>query len=106
MQLPDSVKAYFESEQPADSEAFLAAFTDDAIVEDEGARREGLDAIHAWWTAARRRYQYTAKPIETTGTGNPITVRAVVTGNFPGSPTTLTYRFTLRDRKIALLEIA
>ncbi len=70
MQLPDSVKAYFESEQPADSEAFLAAFTDDAIVEDEGARREGLDAIHAWWTAARRRYQYTAKPIETTGTGN------------------------------------
>jgi hypothetical protein len=28
-----------------------------------------------------------------------------VTGLFPGSPATLTYTFTLRDRKIAELEI-
>ncbi len=106
MQLPDSIKTYFESKQPDDTEGLLAAFTDNAIVEDEGARREGLAAIHAWWTATRRQYQYTAEPFETTGTRNAITVRAVVTGSFPGSPTTLTYRFTLRDRKIARLEIA
>jgi hypothetical protein len=32
-------------------------------------------------------------------------VTARLTGNFPGSPVTLRYHFTLRDDTIALLEI-
>ena len=105
MNMPDSVKAFFDADQRGGTEALAAAFLDDAVVRDEGTRREGLPAIRAWWTAAKQQYRHTAMPIEVTGTGDAISVCAVVTGQFPGSPATLTYIFTLRDRKIAELEI-
>lgn len=104
MTMPDSVKAFFEAERLG-TEALSAAFLADAVVQDEHMRREGLTAIRDWWTAARQRYQHTAMPIEVTGTGDAVSVCAVVTGRFPGSPATLTYTFTLRHQKIAELEI-
>jgi ketosteroid isomerase-like protein len=106
MAMPLSVKAFFDAGQRADPGALAAAFLDDAIVRDEGARHEGLTAIREWWTAAKRKYRHTALPIEMTGMGDVVSVCAVVTGSFPGSPATLTFNFTLRDRKIAALEIA
>lgn len=102
--MPDSVKAFFDAERSG-PEALADAFQEDAVVKDERTRREGLAAIRDWWTAAREKYQHTAMPIEIMGTGNAVSVCAVVTGLFPGSPATLTYTFTLRDRKIAELEI-
>jgi ketosteroid isomerase-like protein len=102
--MPDSVRTFFDAERVG-PEALAAAFLDDAVVRDEHTRREGLAAIREWWTAARRKYQHTAMPIEVTGTGDTVSVCAVVTGRFPGSPATLTYAFTLRDEKIAALEI-
>jgi hypothetical protein len=104
MMMPDSVKAFFDAERSG-PEALADAFQEDAVVKDERTRREGLAAIRDWWTAAREKYQHTAMPIEIMGTGNAVSVCAVVTGLFPGSPATLTYTFTLRDRKIAELEI-
>ncbi len=104
MTMPDNVKAFFDAERLG-AEALAAAFLDDAVVRDERTRREGLAAIREWWTAARQKYQHTATPIEMIGTGDAISVCAVVTGRFPGSPATLTYTFTLRDQKIAELEI-
>lgn len=104
MTLPDSIKSFFDAERLG-PEALAAAFLEDAVVKDERTRREGLAAIREWWTAARQKYQHSAMPFEMTGTGDAIAVCAVVTGQFPGSPATLTYSFTLRDRKIAELEI-
>lgn len=104
MTLPDSVKAFFDADE-RHPEALTDAFWNDAVVRDEGARREGLAAIRLWWTAAKQKYQHTAMPIEVTGTGDAVSVCAVVSGQFPNSPVTLTYTFTLRDRKIAALEI-
>lgn len=104
MTMPDSVKAFFDA-QRIGPEALAAAFQDDAVVKDERTRREGLAAIRDWWTAAREKYQHSAMPIEMTGAGDAVSVCAVVTGRFPGSPATLTYTFTLRDQKIAELEI-
>ncbi|MFO1024336.1 MAG: nuclear transport factor 2 family protein [Acetobacteraceae bacterium] len=105
MQLPDSVKAFFDANLQDGPEVLKAAFLDHAVVRDERTTREGLPAIRAWWTAARQKYRHTAMPIEMTGTGDAISVRAVVTGQFPGSPATLTYTFRLHDQKIAELEI-
>ncbi|WP_460451048.1 nuclear transport factor 2 family protein [Alsobacter sp. SYSU BS001988] len=105
MDMPDSIKAFFDAEQRGGPEALSAAFLEEAIVRDEGARREGLTAIREWWEAGKQKYQHTAMPIEMTGTGDAISVCAVVTGRFPGSPATLTYSFTLRDGGIAELEI-
>ena len=104
MTLPECVKAFFDADEHH-PERLEAAFLEDAVVRDEGARREGLTAIRAWWTAAKQRYQHTAMPIEMKRAGEEIAVCAVVTGKFPSSPATLTYTFTLRDQKIAELEI-
>lgn len=106
MHLPDSVKAYFDAEQRADPQALASAFLEDAIVRDEGGRYRGMVAIHRWWMAAKAKYQQTAMPIEAVGSGDDISVCALVTGKFPNSPATLTFNFTLRDRKIAELEIS
>src|SRR5690242_1510921 len=104
MTMPDSITTFFDAERLG-PEALAVAFLEDAVVKDERTRREGLAAIRDWWTAAREKYQHTAMPIEVTGTGDAVSVCAVVTGRFPGSPATLTYTFTLRDQKIAELEI-
>ncbi|WP_293868507.1 nuclear transport factor 2 family protein [uncultured Alsobacter sp.] len=102
--MPDSIRAFFDAERRG-PDALEIAFLDDAVVKDERTRREGLAAIREWWTTARQTYQHTVMPIDMTGSGDAIAVCAVVTGRFPGSPATLTYSFTLRDRKIAELEI-
>jgi hypothetical protein len=104
MTMPDSIRTFFDAERLG-AEALAAAFLEDAVVTDERTRREGLPAIREWWAAAREKYQHTAMPIEMMGTGNAVSICAVVTGRFPGSPATLTYTFTLRDQKIAELEI-
>ena len=104
MMMPDSIRSFFDAERVGPG-ALAAAFLENAVVKDERTRREGLAAIREWWTAAREKYQHTAMPIEVKGTGDAVSVCAVVTGRFPGSPATLTYTFTLRDRKIAELEI-
>ena len=48
----------------------------------------------------------TAEPIDLPAPGNQTTVTGRVTGDFPGSPVDLQYRFTLESDKIARLEIA
>jgi hypothetical protein len=106
MDLPESVKAYFDADQGGGPEALKSALLEDAVVRDENTRREGLAAIREWWTASKQKYQHTVMPLETRGTGDLVSVCAVVTGKFPGSPATLTYSFTLRDEKIAALEIS
>jgi hypothetical protein len=47
MQLPSGVKAYFEADKGDDADALAQVFSGEAVVEDEGARHEGVDAIRA-----------------------------------------------------------
>jgi hypothetical protein len=106
MDTPDSVRVYFDAERGADPEVLAGVFCDDAVVRDEGGAHEGFTAIRHWWTAAKKRYQQTAMPLEMTSSGDAISVCAIVTGKFPNSPAMLSFNFTLRDRKIAELEIS
>ncbi|MDB5640843.1 MAG: hypothetical protein JWN07_160 [Hyphomicrobiales bacterium] len=105
MRLPDCVTTYFDADRRSDPTALISAFSEDAIVRDEGGVHHGHDAIRAWWTAAKQKYQQTATPLEATTTGGMMSVAALVSGKFPGSPATLTFNFTLRDSKIAELQI-
>ena len=105
MQLPSPVRTYFDAEQRNDADPLAAAFTDDAVVRDEGAEHVGPAAIRAWWQAAKAKYRHVAEPLEATQTDGRTIVRARVTGEFPGSPATLTFAFTLMDNRVALLEI-
>ncbi|HEV7367648.1 nuclear transport factor 2 family protein [Arenibaculum sp.] len=105
MELPSAVNAYFEADRGDDAEALGRAFRADAAVRDEGAVHQGVEAIRAWWLAAKRKYRHVAEPIGVTGTGEKVSVRARVSGRFPGSPATLDFVFTLADGGIVGLDI-
>src|SRR5687768_3262937 len=105
MQMPTPIQSYFDADQGRDAGALVAAFADDALVKDEGASHRGHAAIGAWWRDAKQQYEHGAEPFEVAAGEGGISVRATVSGNFPGSPATLTYRFRLEGDRIAALEI-
>lgn len=105
MQLPPAVGAYFDADQQKDEAALAAVFVKGATVRDEGAEHVGPAAIRDWWRAAKARYRHVAQPLEATQADGQTVVRARVTGEFPGSPATLTFAFTLTGDRIARLEI-
>lgn len=105
MNLPVAVKAYFDADQFADGGALVGAFSETAIVHDEGEIYQGLEPIRLWWLEAKRKYGHTAEPIRAVSEGSGISVLASVSGNFPGSPAELRFRFVLEQDKISELEI-
>jgi hypothetical protein len=101
MKLHPSIRAYFDAGDTAPLHAFAA----DAIVADEGHRHIGHAAIDAWWRDVTARYQAVAEPLEVNTKDDVYEVRAKVTGQFSGSPITLTFAFRMKDDRIAALEI-
>jgi ketosteroid isomerase-like protein len=105
--LPPPIATFFAADAGADIEAFLGCFADDAVVTDERQAHHGRDAIRAWKTGPAAQYDYVTAPFafaEDADGRSVVTAR--LTGNFPGSPVDLRYRFTLAGGLIAALEIA
>ena len=102
--LPEPLAAYFAADKHH-ADAIGQCFTPDAIVKDEGRTHTGLAEIKAWKAAAASQYTYTTEPfaLELQEAFQVVTSR--VTGNFPGSPVDLRYRFRLERGLIARLEI-
>ena len=105
MKLPMPIQTYFDADRKMDSEAPIRAFASDAAINDEGQSHVGHDAIEAWWRAAKAKYQHFAQPLEIGEQDDVTKVRARVTGQFPGSPATLTFAFRLAGDQITALEI-
>ena len=76
----------------------------DATVRDEGRTFEGLTAITAWRTETKKQYRYTVEPVEAVRRDGQTVVTARVSGDFPGSPVTLTFIFRLERDQITSLE--
>lgn len=106
MQLPASIRAYFEADQAIGGPAPTRMFARNAVVRDEGKVHTGHEEITAWWNAAKAKYHHTAVPCEIREVKRNTIVRATVTGQFPGSPAVLTFAFQLDDGLIAALEIS
>lgn len=104
-QLPAPITRYFAL-QTNDSQVVARCFSEDAAVLDEGLEYQGRAAIAAWIEAAVAQYQFTAEPLSAESNGTQTTVIAQVSGNFPGSPVQLRFRFALAGDLIARLEIA
>jgi ketosteroid isomerase-like protein len=105
VELPGPVAAYLAADKAKDPDLVAHCFTDDARVFDENHDYRGLDAIRNWKRETAAKYQYVVEPLAVAVQDETVALRARLTGNFPGSPAELNYRFTLANDKIASLEI-
>lgn len=104
LNLPEPIAAYFAAEHRP--EALAYCFTAEAVMKDDGHTYAGIDAIKAFMAEASAKYSATSMPFAIDQEDGFQLVRANVTGNFPGSPIVLSYRFRLERGLIESLEIA
>jgi ketosteroid isomerase-like protein len=104
-QCAEPVAAYLAAEEAKDADALSRCFTEDGTVHDEGQDYHGRDSIRQWKQAADAKYRYVFQTINVQTFGNLVTVRARLTGEFPGSPVELDHIFKLSGDKMASLEI-
>lgn len=105
MNLPQPIASFFHGFNAKDTDAFLAPFTPDALVSDEGHEYRGPAAIKRWFDTVNSKYQPTIEATGLSEVGGQIVVTTQVSGTFPGSPIQLHYYFTVKDDKIAALSI-
>jgi ketosteroid isomerase-like protein len=105
LDLPEPVAEYLAAEKAKDADALSCCFTEDGTVHDEGQDYHGRDSIRQWKQAADAKYRYVLQTINVRTYGDLVTVRARLTGEFPGSPVELDHIFKLSNDKIASLEI-
>ncbi|KRB21038.1 MULTISPECIES: nuclear transport factor 2 family protein [Mesorhizobium] len=103
--LPQPLANYFAAKNRHDIDAMLAPFASDATVKDEGETHRGPAAIRGWMEETTRKYRVTVEVADATVRGDAWRIAGIVSGNFPGSPATLHYVFTLAGDRIARLEI-
>lgn len=105
LDLPKPVAEYLAADKAKDADALSCCFTEDGTVHDEGQDYHGRDSIRQWKHAADAKYRYVLRMLNVQTFGDLVTVRARLTGKFPGSPVELDHIFKLSGDKIASLEI-
>src|SRR5258706_10883458 len=103
--LPSTLASYFAASNQHDVDLMLTAFSEGATVKDEGEEHRGTEAIRTWMIDTIRKYNFKAEPTDVAREHNRTVVTAILSGTFPGSPVTLSYRFKLDGQKITDLEI-
>ena len=103
MQTQSVIDRYFHLAPLSDTDAYFAQFDPDATVEDEGHEYHGVDAIRAWRSEVPT-VSYEVRDIKSDG-GKHV-ARALIAGDFPGSPVELDFHFTFTgDGRIESLRI-
>jgi hypothetical protein len=64
-----------------------------------------LTAITKWIDEGSKKHQSTIDPTGIAKGVKETTLTSTLTGNFPGSPVSLDFRFTIKDNKIGALTI-
>jgi len=102
--VPAPIAAFIDATNAGDSDAFVAAFTDDGWLDDWGRVARGHDGIRAWDRTDNIGRQSHFELVDITAEA-PDTYLAhlAVTGN--GFNGTSPFRFTLRDDRIASVVI-
>ena len=104
--LPDVVRRYFELD-PRDVDGFVALFSGEAIVVDEGKTYQGAGEIRAWRTGPAIKYTYTTEVLDQESrSGDRYLVTARLTGDFPGETVDLRCDFAVTTDLITRLVIA
>lgn len=103
--LPPPIAAYFAANAVFDLIGMIEPFAGDAVVFDEGVKHEGRDAIKDWIQSATIGNKAIFTPEQQKDVADQVVVDGKVAGEFPGSPISLTFRFTLQNARIIKLEI-
>jgi ketosteroid isomerase-like protein len=101
----EAVAEYLAAEEAKDADALASCFTEGGTVHDEGQDFHGRGSIRQWKQAADAKYRYVLQTVNVQTLGILLTVRARLTGDFPGSPGEVDHIFRLSSDKIASLEI-
>ena len=105
LNVPPIVAEYLEAERAKDARRLSLCVAGNGVVRDEGKDRCGREAIREWKQEVDAKYKYVSEPLAASADENTVTVRARLTGDFPGSPVEVNQVFTVEDGKILLLEI-
>jgi ketosteroid isomerase-like protein len=105
VKLPKPLNEYFTAANSDDADRVAACFAQDAVVRDEGRDIHGRGAIRAWAQETRRKYRFHAEVLRVEEAADRTVVTAHLTGDFPGNPVDLRYRFKLTGSRIIALEI-
>lgn len=105
LELPPAIDRYVEIENGGDMEALSECFAADATVRDESHTYVGIDAIKKWKVQTKKKYNHTVRPLSINDRDGKTVLTARLTGNFPGSPVTLEFRFVIEGGKITALQI-
>jgi NAD(P)-dependent dehydrogenase (short-subunit alcohol dehydrogenase family) len=105
IKLPAPIGRYFDAANTDEAHRVARCFTAKALVRDESHDHHGRAAIEAWALNSRRVYLFHAEPRSFEGGADGGIVTAHLTGDFPGAPVDLRYRFRLDSNQVAELEI-
>jgi ketosteroid isomerase-like protein len=103
--LPKPIAEYFAAANADDADRVATCFAEDAVVYDEARDIYGRDAVRAWAEEVRRKYRFHADVKMVEEAAERTVVTAQLTGDFPGNPVDLRYRFKLAGPEISALEI-
>ena len=103
MKLPQTVKDLIDAQNRSDSTAYVACFSKDATVTDEGKTYRGKEEIRNWISKTNETFEIVMKPQHYNEDQE--LLKAEISGNFPGSPVMLSYHFEFMNDKINSLII-
>ncbi len=104
IQLTPLTTRFVESMNAQKSADFIACFTPDAIVEDEGHTHRGTAEIQVWIEEAFEKYQPVLEVTAATCSETGAVITGSVSGTFPGSPIVLHYHLTIAQDQITALK--
>jgi len=107
--VPEAVRTYITASNASDADAVMAAFADDAVVNDTRREFSGIDAIRAWLDREIIGDKVTMNVASTRTHHGLVTVDAVMDGNYDRTglpdPLVLTFYSALAGDHIAQLII-
>ena len=103
--LAKPVTNYLAAVEAKDTDMLALCFADDALVHDEGRDYRGHDAIRSWKQESKGKCTYVVELLDASVTDKTTKLRARLTGDFPGSPIELDYRFRVTNDKTITLDI-